>query len=699
MATSNTIAGRTHAHGATSSTSNDTTRPEQPRSGYATRSRVSAGLTTLETTGPAPKRQRTEKPAFKQVELDQLKAANKVLVLEYSSTGGGHTARSLDPILQATHTPEEHAARTLDSVAAAVDTGKLCPGDCVVIAAPPRWVQDLDGGRVGGLHNKIKELEDKGLNVIVKQSDKTITGVYQSNGDSDNVAMLRDFVYKPMRNVARTPSSVASPANPVDDAKNFRKASATSTKKLMAELVAAVGEDGKGKIAVLGDMAPALQKAASSLGIQKSLEIGNHQGLFIGEGRQKLDGKNLAYLHKASGGGHAQKLALVEYTADVNVVPDLPTTMHKLGIGADTSKAEARLKVNGFLLAHATELPLDGQASSKPGILKGKNVTDAGDVQALIYLYVNAYTPETVKHIKDKIQNNAEGFGNCIFAVCGKDAIQNSAGDGPKNILHVVMAGHADGVTNGGFGTTSEFDYMAHHGYAGDFVVFPVVNQHEQESNAAALAGRHPGRVVDATGAVDKLHEAIDSLVERRTKQNGPHEHMQGDSSALLAAAQSPTSGPQHAAALLASLFQADDADGEQMRPNAIAATTAMNQYNQNDIAKESRRVFKLMVPALDAIIKGKDECNIRPTTKVDVQPVQIAAIHDHLLSIGTGTPTNAVKDLMKVNFGSTGSHELAAGLASKLAELTAMPAGQAKKDSALSVLKDLAENHVALGW
>jgi hypothetical protein len=638
---------------------------------------------------------------FSREEKRLLNDAAKVVVLEYSSTGGGHTARSLDPLLMAAS--DQNPQRTLHK------------NDCVVVFAPPRWESDKDGGKVNTLHQKADELRKAGVNVLIKQSDKSVTGLYQHNGDSDNVRMLQDFVYKPQRDAAKTPLSTER-ITPERANKPFATGAGAPAKHLLKAVELAIGEGGLHKIAVLGDMAPFLQKAAAHLHgeFKGSVEIGNHQGLFVGDARDQLGDKDLAYLHKASGGGHADKLALVEYSEKVNVVRDLAPTMAQLNIDGHTSKLQARNAVLHHLLDEGVRIETEPGVKARPGILVGDRIHKPDDVKAMVYLYLNEYTQGTVDHIRQQMKDQPETYGHGLFAVCGKDAFKpEMSRDKPSNILQVMYAANADGVTNAGFGTTSEFAYMAHHprDYAGKFIAFPVVNQHEQQANAAQLAAAMPGKVTNATGPATTMHAAIDGLVAERAAH--PRRHLDGDMKRLLDGAQSPVSGPQHAAGLIARLYEADEQDGvlahEQESPTAEKAKLAMSGYDQGNLAKQSRRIYKLYVPALDAIVNGRPDCTIRATTKVEAQQTQVADVARLLRGIAEPGIQQEAQQLMGIRFDHPDARKLAVRLGETLSKIVVaqdmsrdlLLGGDDAKARALAAaeLKDLAENKVALGW
>lgn len=600
-----------------------------------------------------------------------------MLVLEYSSTGGGHTARSLDPIIKA------HQDGTLQA------------GDSVVVLAPPRWPEDEDGKQIKTLHQKVAALKKLGLNVILKQSDKTVTGIYMPEGPSDNVAMLKDFVYKPNRNNNQVSLSDRDTGNTV------RLGKGHPAKQILGDVIAAVGEEHRGKITVLGDMAPYLQKAAKAMGIENAVEIGNHQGLFIGAAREQLDGKDLSYLSKASSSGLAPKLALVEYDNETNVVRDLTPTLDNLGISAQTSKQAARGIALEHLFQCANQLDVNAVGTKADGIIVGPDAR-ADNVGAMVYLYLNKYTQGALDHIRSRINEGHPAYQNALFANCGKEAIApngETMGNAreAKNILQVMYAANADGVTNAGFGTTSEFNYLANNGSNADFVAVPVENQHEQEANAAQLIGAFgANRVTSASGAA-ALYAALDALVIKRAGQENSTSHLIGNMAQIQAAAGADgTSGAAHAADLLKRLEGLDHAQGPlpPMRENAVAAIDSMATYTDTDAPKQRRRVYKVLVPVLDSIINGGDAVALRPTAKVQPHQTTVnAAIqmmeNDHA----------ALGNIMTIEFDNASVQQLLRDSAASLRALMNMEAGQARQHAAIEQLMQLANSEVALGW
>ncbi len=611
---------------------------------------------------------------FDNKESAQLRSANKVLVLEYSSTGGGHTARSLDPIIKARQ------------------DGTLKEGDSVVVLAPPRWPEDEDGKQIKTLHQKVADLKAKGLNVILKQSDKTVTGIYMPEGPSDNVAMLKDFVYKPNRNNNQVSLSDQ------DTGTTVRLGKGHPAKQILADVIAAVGEEHKGKITVLGDMAPYLQKAAKAMGIENAVEIGNHQGLFIGAARQQLEGKDLSYLSKASSSGLAPKLALVEYDNETNVVRDLAPTLANLGITGQTAKHEARAIALNHLFQCANQLDVNAVGTKADGILVGPEAR-ADNVGAMVYLYLNKYTQGTLDHIRGRINEGHPAYQNALFANCGKEAIVPNAetvgnARDAKNILQVMYAANADGVTNAGFGTTSEFNYLANNGSNADFVAVPVENQHEQEANAAQLIGAiGADRVTSASGA-DALYAALDALVQKRADQPTPTSHLNGTMANIAAAAAAEgTSGAAHAADLLKRLVNADEALPT-MREHAVDAITSMADYANSDAPKQRRRIYKVLVPVLDSIINGTDAVTLRPTAKVPPHPTNVIAAIEMMENNHA-----ALGGIMSIEFDNANAQQLLRDSAVSLRVLMNIEDGEARQHAAMEQLKQLANSEVALGW
>lgn len=682
---------------------------ERPKAPPFRDNRMAAGLATwsadmrraeLQTTGPksladlvhAAALQSTGKALttpnghFEPQEITKLQKSERILVLEYSSTGGGHTDRSLLP---------------------AAEDGALKRGDSVVLFAPPRWPHDAHGGHVAKLHQRAGELEKRGINVLIRQTDKTITGIYKHDGSSDNVAMLRDFIYKPQRapevNLSAKLPSASEP---------WPEGAGAKAGAILDDLMAAVGPHATTKIVALGDMAPFLQKAAKQRGIEKRVEIGNHQALFIGAGREALGDKDLSYLAKASSSGLPSKLALIDYNEEMNVLPTLAHTFEALGIAPTTSNAEAREIVIEHLLEHAHRISLTEGEKWKPGILVSDDA-DSKSIKGLVYAYVNDYTQQVADFVRKSMKDEPEKWDGTIVALCGPKAFREPGSHENKtkradNILHVMYAAHADGLTSAGFGTTSEFFYLHKNDYKGKFIVAPVENQHEQGANAAELVQRCKGKVQRADG-VEEVKKALGKLVDGHADAPALKGTIGKVFSAVTkesAEGEPAVSNVGHAADLLTGQHPA-------MRKNAQAAITAMADYEGTHAPKERRRVYKLLVPALDSMIATNapgsphgapdtdGKFTVQATQKGGAQQVSVEEAIKLMKQASMIGPAGdgALRSLLDIDIKNATVKTLLAESATALEELMNIKSPVVRSAQASKLLERLANEHIALGW
>lgn len=630
--------------------------------------------------------QATPNGHFDHNEIAKLQKSERVLILEYSSTGGGHTDRSLLP---------------------AAEDGVLKRGDSIVLLAPPRWPHDGHGGHVNKLHQRAGELEKRGINVLIRQTDKTITGMYKPDGSSDNVAMLRDFIYKPQR----APDVNLSAKLPSKEAP-WPQGSGAKASAILDDLMVAVGAGATKKIVALGDMAPFMHKAAQQRGIEKRIEIGNHQALFIGAGRQALGDKDLSYLAKASSSGMPNKLALIDYNEELNVLPTLANTFDALKISPSTSTAEARAIVVDHLLDHAQRNSLNVGEKWKPGILVADGA-DSKSIKGLVYAYVNDYTQQVADFVRQSMKDDPEKWRGTIVALCGPKAFREHASHEPQgkpadNILHVMYAAHADGVTSAGFGTTSEFFYLHKNGYKGKFIVAPVENQHEQGANAAELVERCKGKVQRADG-VEQVNAELAKLVAGHAEAAPLSGFMGKIFNAVTKESgegEPANSNVGHAAELLTNP-QSD------MRKNAHAAVAAMADYEGTHAPKERRRVYKLIVPALDAMIaSGAPDSTARKPDidgKFTVQPTQTSgpkqvSVEEAIklmkqASVIGPAGDGALHGLLDIDIKNATVKTLLAEHATALEALMRIESPVERSAQAQKALERLAIEHIALGW
>ncbi len=609
---------------------------------------------------------------FSVEEKTQLKNANKVALFDYSSTGGGHTARGFEPLVQAT------------------EKNHLNKGDVVVIMAPPKWQHD-HGNASATLNKYIDKLKQSGLNVIVKQSDKTVVGLYKPSGESNNAEMVVDFVDKARRPVGEGATAMS--------ILQSRPVPAFQAKNIVSQVVTATGGNTE-KIMVVGDMAPYTQKAAVNAGIADGnrVEVGNHQSMFGTSAA--LDsiraGKDMAYVSKASGNTYVSKLALVDYNPEMNTVMRLPETFNapSISIKPNTSKTEARKIVFDHLLAHAQQNDLNPDVDVTPGIIVSPHLDTSKDTGA-IYLYVNDYTKEIAKHIKQKINEGDENYKNNIYVICGAkawkpvDDASASADVAARklNILHLMYAANADGVTSAGFGTTSEYNYLKHNDYRGGFLAIPVENQHEQQANAVMLKESHEPGVISVGRNIEELKQEMDVLSQKSVKTS----ELTGDMSRIIAAAEKEVdSGGESAthAGHAAELIR----NKEQMKPDAKILLDAIKVENELDQSKQVRRLTKLHVSALQAIQRGETSFTVAPTAKVD--PKHIGSLGDTVAILRNKDST---ADLLDVELEGPKQEAFRAEYAEKLQAIINLPPTD-RPDAAKKELERLGDRFF-LGW
>ncbi len=613
-----------------------------------------------------------------------------VLVAEYSSTGGGHTKRLLLPIADA-----------------AKEGGALKAGDTVVMLMPPRAELDHQGNNVREAHKYMGAggiFEKLGLNVVTVQSDKTVTGMYKEGGASDNLGMLRSFVYAPRRDASAIRSSLNPNANANTNDETVKGYSAKDALKAILSVA------NREHVKVIGDMAPYLQKAAAAEKIETRVEIGNHQGLFVGAARDFLneptesrEGKDLAYLAKASSATLYTKLALIDYDDKFNVLPDLPKTLEALKINEETTMFTAREVAVKHLLDTAERV--NWKDGIKSGVIVGGDIKKSEDVSGITYIYVNEYTKDLVAHINKQIdteQNNSalskeqKPYSSTLFAVCGGGAFNKgkleTSDIKADNILHVAYAANANGVTSAGFGTTSEFNYLKSAGFQGKFLVAPVENQHEQEANAANLVKKFDGIVSSASG-IEKLKEGLDAAVKAGIGSLTGQENM----SQIILASRNVNTNSGHAADLL---------KGGNPTEKSLDVNDKMQKYIIEHSAKQARRMYKLFVPALDAIIFQDDKqelsslnVKVRVTSKVEPTTLKLTEVIDLMKNPSDTRNVGSLEKLLQIKIDNVNVEAEIKKFGKQLEAFTKITDINERKETAIKFITELAEKNIALGW
>ena len=502
---------------------------------------------------------------FSAQEKEQFARAPKVRVLAYSSTGGGHTARSLDPMV------------------AAVDKGVIGPHELVCIALPEQWPHDK-GAAEKTLKKYLKIFADKGIDVVVAQGDKTITGLYTKTGSSDNPAILENFVHKPKRG---TPT-------PTVNTILHGPATGFSANEIMKQMVQAGGDPNK--FHVLSDMGVYPVKGALAAGIpaKQIIEMGNHATLLdVDHG-----GKHPAYLSKAIGEAMPGKIGVIEYHGSVNPLGAMRQTLTQLSVTPETPVRAVREKAVAYLMAHAKRNSLDPAATTTAGIIVADG-KQARDLDGAFYLYVNEYTQSVGARIKQQIRDQNPAFENTLFVVCGAGALNSGASGNP---LHMMYAANADGAMNAGYGTTSELHYLLENGFQGKLLLMPVEGQHEQEANAATMKNLLGDKVEVASDGASLL-DKLDQMVQNRTKTA----QLTGDASGIVQSIENSSTNTQHIVDLM---------DGGEMTARETQLLALGSELARSPDTKSMRRLAKVIVPALQAAIEGRDAIEIKPTAK-----------------------------------------------------------------------------------
>lgn len=559
-------------------------------------------LENLNMARPDAKNSSVAPEVFSEKEKKQLANASKVWVLAYSSTGGGHTARSFDPML------------------AAVKRGIIGSGDLICITLPEKWPHDK-GAAVNALNKYLDLFKAEQVDVIVKQVDKTITGLYTKTGSSDNSTILSNFVDKAKRKIPSPPiiTILDEPAKkepaeekPASRIKRqmieagFDPNKGNSANSIMKQMVKAGGDPNK--FHVLSDMGVYTVKGAIAAGIPASqvIEMGNHVTLLD----RNKGGRNLAYLSKVTAEGRAGKIGVIEYNKDINPVGSMSATLNDLSVTPQTQVQDVRKKVVEALMRRGKENDLDPSAPTNPGIIVAKD-KDPKDIDGAVYLYVNEYTPEVGKRIKEKIRDHDPDYENTLFVVCGANGLKEGMSG---NLLHMMYAANADGAMNAGYGTTSELHYLLENGFQGQLLLMPVEAQHEQEANAQKMKALLKNKITVADG--ESLLNQLDRLVQTRTKTS----ELTGDMSKLVTAVANPRTNVQHIVDLI---------KGDKMTEREIDLLNKGKKMAENPDTKAMRRLVKVIVPVLEAAMDNEPKSffNIQVTAKGLFMPYNMRAL------------------------------------------------------------------------
>lgn len=441
-----------------------------------------------------------------------------ILVAGYSPTGGGHTARMLDII--------EMAA----------ERGTLASGSTVVLHVPEKWERnDNPVARPDELETLANTLRGRGINVVVAEADKSVIGYLTPDGSSDDPRILDRLANMPNRPNAATgtvldaglytgPGSI--------DWQELRHVS-ISAKDLMTtiheiitpeEPVAADGDRPQRrprlthpieyKVKVLTDMDPALQKAASQVGVPDDhrLDQQNHGIMISTDPRHAANNlePEKAFLAKVLS-GMGERVSHIGL-GDKNPFKDLHDIALAHGLSRDTTKEDALRMMSQYLMDNGNPIGDPHQNAQVQGVLFHPDLANGNDVRNIVYVYAHNKTNPIASHIVEQLdpEHGNPAYRNTLFVFCGRNALQEG------NAMRIATLADADAITTAGAGTVGEFAFLAKHAEAkAEIMLLPIAGHNEQEENARFIERDRqvPSTVVWNT---ENIGVQLDAFIQRR---------------------------------------------------------------------------------------------------------------------------------------------------------------------------------------
>ncbi|TPG59301.1 UDP-N-acetylglucosamine--N-acetylmuramyl-(pentapeptide) pyrophosphoryl-undecaprenol N-acetylglucosamine transferase [Ewingella americana] len=424
----------------------------------------------------------------------------KLVLVSYSPTGGGHTARLLNII---------HMA---------LETHSLPQHSMVILHIPCIWENTP---RPVALKTLSQALIDKGIPVWLAESDKAIYGyLNKETGGSDDASILQRISHFPQRNAsathnAGTSASVSSLRDCLayKPGMEFTALPVISAKDLMSSISRLFPREVmENRCYVLTDMDPYLQKAAALHGVpgKRRVDQQNHAILLnLTDSELNLLPK-YALLAKVLGGTResVSHIAL----GGKNTLNSLTQITGELKIYSGTPKAIARAKVAELLMSFALD-PLTINEKLKPGappfsgVIAGNNLRYGGAATHIIYVYAHKKTSLIAASVWENIKKNEPAFSTALFLFCGPNAV------GKYNAMHLAYIADADGITTAGAGTVGEFTYLRKVAGCGSrLLILPIEGHNEQEANADYISGE-PGIKAFVVRTLEK--EQLSATVSR----------------------------------------------------------------------------------------------------------------------------------------------------------------------------------------
>jgi len=492
-----------------------------------------------------------------------------ILVVGYSPTGGGHTAR------------------LLNIVHAAIDSDKLTQGSTVILHVPEKWQSQA---RPAALSDLAKALLEHGVHVIGAEADKSVYGFLdQKTGHSDDAAILDKFAHYATRDTLGRKTSLTACKiyrNPDD----FQTLPKISARHLMRSLAAIIGDEAiYTKVKILTDMDPYLQKAAKNQGVpgENRLDQQNHAILLNPD--HPNSAANFvpvnALLAKVLG-GTGERVSHIGL-GEKNTLSEMNKVVDLIKLKPESTKKEALTAVSEHLIKHAI-VAHPVQTGNTEGIFRHQSIQSGTDVKNLVYVYAHANTNKIAAHVRAQVEKNTPGYTETLFLFCGAKAVKGA------NAMHLAYLAEGDGITTAGAGTNGEFSYLHKKADSGaSLMVLPIAGHNEQEANANALGlGNATKKFVTRRAATDDLGQALDTFVmdqalEAKTK------YALGNLSSMLNAVNDDSTYVAQAHDLL---FGARDSGHPSAETHTGANIRKMEAYMRNDIVLKANRKFAKVV-------------------------------------------------------------------------------------------------------
>ncbi|MBP2199878.1 hypothetical protein [Pantoea cypripedii] len=490
----------------------------------------------------------------------------KILVVGYSPTGGGHTAR------------------TLNIVEEALNSGSLPEGSLVFIHVPPVWEGTPRPQLLNALADKLLA---KGVQVKFAESDKPVYGYLDAKtGGSDDPEILKRIALHPLRNDDQSGKnqflkkyfSAGDKVKSAEHVENHTTGGKVENLKRISANDLMKSYAGNKNLHVLSDMDPALQKASYNTGVPSSKRVDqqNHAILLdpTNKNNNQLSKSVLAKVLDARG-GQISHIAL----GGKNTLREVLRAANKLGIDDKTSLKGGKAAINKVLFSAAKHPDTKVQDIVKGSVLIGQGVKAPDDINKVVYVYAHKKMPIIAEHIKQGINAGEKDYNDKAFVFCGKDATPG------HNAMHLAYLADADGMTTSGAGTCGEFAYLHREaGAQSNLLILPIEGHNEQEAIADSLCQEFPNNMLRLSPG-EKLEQGtkIDQLVAR--KQNTKNDSTKSYHDVIKAISQESTYVNQAHDIL----FGVNDMAGQ----DKIYQTIERGMYNDPDM-KATRHYLKL---------------------------------------------------------------------------------------------------------